>query len=175
MPKTREQKKEIVRDLNEKIKKSKSIVFINFNGLNVKENEELRKTLRKQGGEYLTTKKTLLNLALKDNKFDKIDCDKFEGQLATVFSYEDEVAPVKTIDQFIKDHKEKINFLGGILENKILSFNEILELAKIPSKLELKAKLVGTLNAPISGFVNVLAGNLKSLVYVLKAIEEKKS
>jgi len=68
-----------------------------------------------------------------------------------------------------------VSFLGGILEGKFLSKEEVLALAKLPSKQELYAKVVGSLNAPISGFVNVLAGNIRGLVNVLKAIEEKKA
>ena len=91
------------------------------------------------------------------------------------FGYEDEVVPAKIVDEFKKTHEEQINFIGGVLENNFLSAEKIQELAKLPSKQELYAKIVGSLNAPISGFVNVLAGNMRNLVYVLKAIEEKKS
>ena len=174
MPKTKVQKGEILRDLVEKISKSKSIVFTKFSGLEVKENEELRKELRKEGGEYYVAKKTLLNIALKENKIEDVDINGLDGQVSTVFGYEDEVTPAKIVDKFKKGREEKIVFLGGVLENKFIGAESVQSLASLPSKQELYAKLVGTMNAPISGFVNVLAGNLRGLVTVLKAIGEKK-
>ena len=174
MAKTKSQKKEILKNLEEKIKTAKSIVFASFNALGVKDNNQLRKDLKREGGEYYVAKKTLLNLAMKNGGYEEMKTSEMPGQLAAVFSYEDEIAPAKVIDQFRKKNEGKIEFLGGILENKFLSAAETAELANIPSKPELYARIVGSLNAPISGLVNVMAGNLRSLVYVLKAIEESK-
>jgi large subunit ribosomal protein L10 len=175
MPKNKIQKQEIFRNLSERIKKSKSIIFAGFNALTVKDNENLRAQLRKENSEYYVAKKTLMNLAFKENKLD-INVRDFDGKVAAVFSYEDEVASAKILGNFRKekDKDAKIFFLGGILEGKLLSQTEVEALSKLPSKQELYAKLVGSLNAPVSGFVNALAGNLRNLVYVLKAIEAKK-
>ena len=175
MPKSKIQKGEISRTLSEKIKKSKSMVFAGFNALGVKDNEALRAKLREENSEYYVAKKTLLNRALQDNKLD-INVRDFDGKVAAIFSYEDEVAPAKIIGSFRKDKdkENRIFFLGGILEGRLLSKQEVEALSTLPSKTELYAKLVGSLNAPISGFVNALAGNLRNLVNVLKAIEEKK-
>ena len=174
MPKSKIQKQEIMRNLTERIKKSKSIVFAGFNALGVHDNEALRLTLRKEHGEYYVAKKTLLERALKEQGIENLDTKSLDGKLAVIFSYEDEVSPAKAVDAFRKDKEDKIYFLGGILEGKLLSKTEVEALAKLPSKQELLSRLVGTLNAPVSGFVNVLAGNLRGLVTVLKAIEEKK-
>ncbi len=174
MAKSKEQKKQIVESLIDKIERSKSIIFTKFSGLQVKENEELRKELKKENSEYYVAKKTLLDLAFKKFEVENLDVKSLEGQLAAVFGYEDEVMPAKVVDKFAKDKEGKIEFLGGVLKNKFISAEEVKSLAKLPSKVELYAKIVGSLNAPISGFVNVLAGNLRNLVYVLKAIEEKK-
>lgn len=176
MPKSKIQKQEILRTLGLKIKKSKSIVFASFNALEVKENEVLRAKLREENGEYFVAKKTLMDLAFKDQKIEGLKVRGFEGKVAAIFSYEDEVGPAKVVFNFKKekDKEGKIVFLGGILDNRYLTQAEVESLAKLPSKLELQAKLVGSLNAPISGFVNVMAGNLRGLVTVLKAIEEKK-
>ncbi len=174
MAKSKEQKKQIVESLINKIEKSKSVVFAKFSGLQVKENEELRKELKKENSEYYVAKKTLLDLAFRKFEVENLNVKSLEGQLATIFGYKDEVVPAKIVDKFAKNKEGKIEFLGGVLENKFISAEEVKNLAKLPSKLELYAKIVGSLNAPINGFVNVLAGNLRSLVYVLKAIEEKK-
>lgn len=174
MPKTKVQKQEIVRDLTHKAAKAKSVVFAQFGGLTVKENEALRKELKKENSEYCVAKKTLLDLSFKDLKLENLSVKGMEGRIAAIFGYEDEVAPAKILSKFKKDLKEKIEFAGGILENKFLSKEEVTALSQLPSKQELYAKIVGSINAPVSGFVNVLAGNLRGLVTVLKAVSEKK-
>ncbi len=175
MPKNKQQKKEIIDSLNDKIKKSKSVIFAGFDALEVKDNESLRNQLRQENNEYYVAKKTLITRALQDNKLD-INVRNFDGKVATIFSYEDEVSPAKIIGSFRKKEgiKDKVFFLGGILEGKLLSKEEVETLANIPGKSELYAKIVGSLNSPISGFVNALAGNIRNLVNVLKAIEDKK-
>lgn len=174
MPKSKIQKQEILRNLTERIKKSKSIIFTGFNALGVKDNEELRSKLRAENSEYYVAKKTLLERALKEQGITNLETKTLDGKIAAVFSYGDEVASAKVVNAFRKDKEDKIFFLGGILEGNLLSKTEVESLAKLPSKQELYAKLVGSMNAPVSGFVNVLAGNLRGLVTVLKAIEEKK-
>jgi len=174
MATTKEQKKEILKNLKDKIKKAKSVLFIKFNGLGVKENEALRKELKQEEGDYMVAKKTLIDIAFKEENHE-VGAKSFEGQVATVFGYNDEVAPAKILGKFIKGNEGKIEFISGILDNKIIDAKAAEALTKIPSKNELYAKMVGSLNAPISGFVNVLAGNLRGLVTVLKAIEEKKA
>jgi large subunit ribosomal protein L10 len=174
MAKTKEQKKEILENLVKKIKQAKSIIFASFHGLGVKENEDLRKRLKEEKGEYYVVKKTLLNLTFKDSQIKDLNTRDFNGQVATVFGYEDEVIPAKIIGKFSREQKGKMDFLGGILEGSFISGEEAKALAMLPTKNELYAKLVGSVNAPVSGLVNALTGNLRNLVNTLKAIEEKK-
>ena len=174
MPKTREQKKVILEGLKDRITRSKSVIFTKFDGLEVKDNEELRNELKAENSEYCVAKKTLFNIAFENKKIEGLNVKSFDGRVAAVFGYEDEVAPAKIVDKFMKSHEGKVEFLGGILENKFMDASSVKQLAGLPSKQELYAKIVGSINSPISGFVNVLAGNLRGLVTVLKAIEEKK-
>ncbi|MFA6306869.1 MAG: 50S ribosomal protein L10 [Patescibacteria group bacterium] len=176
MPKTKEQKRTILRELGDKIAKAKSIIFAKYSGLTVKENEDLRAKLRQENNEYYVAKKTLFSLALKDKAIAGLDIKKFEGQIAAIFGYSDEVSPAKIVGQFKKekDKEGKIEFIGGILENKYIGMSEVANLATLPSKQELYAKIVGSINAPVSGLVNALAGNIRNLVNVLKAVGEKK-
>jgi len=174
MAKTKGQKKAILKNLNEKMAKAKSIVFASFNALGVKENEELRRQLRAENGEYAVVKKTLLGLAFKENNIIDVKMEDKTGGLAAVFGYGDEIMPAKVVDKFRKGREDKISFLGAILDNKFVSGEDVYALAKLPGKQELLAKVVGTINAPVFGFVNALAGNIRNLVYALKAIEEKK-
>jgi len=170
---TKNQKIELVKELTEKIKNGKSSVFVDYKGLKVKDSTELKKTLRAEGVYYVVVRKTLLDIALKNAGIEGISVKSMEGQVAIAISNNDEVAGAKIIDIFAKTN-ENIKFLGGALENQILSAAEVKALAKIPSKEQLLGQLVGTLNAPVSGFVNVLAGNLRGLVQVLNAVKEQK-
>ena len=119
-------------------------------------------------------KKTLLNIALK-NAGVEVDARALEGQVGVAFSH-DEVAAAKVIADFQKAHKEvTLSIEGGALGTKALSALEVKALSKLPSQDEMRAKLVGTLQAPIASFVRVMGGNLSGLVQVLKAIEGKKA
>lgn len=173
MPKSKIQKQEILRTLDEQMKRSKSVIFAGFNALGVQDNEELRGKLRAVGGEYYVAKKTLLKKVLKDHGVSEPGDDILSGKVATIFSFDDEVIAAKTVKDFRKNKEDKIFFLGGVMEGRLLSQNEAEALANVPGKQELYAKLVGSINAPVSGFVNVLAGNLRGFVNVLKAISEK--
>ena len=170
---TKNQKVELVKTLTEKIKAAKSAIFLDYKGLKVKDLTELKKNLRKSGVEYVVVRKTLLDLAFKDAGIKDVDVKSMEGQIALSLSNEDEVAGAKIIDVFSKTN-ENVKMLGGVLGTEIMDAKQAKALAKVPSKEELLAKLVGTLNAPVSGLVNVLAGNLRGLVQVLKTVSEKK-
>ncbi|MDD5396463.1 MAG: 50S ribosomal protein L10 [Candidatus Moranbacteria bacterium] len=171
---TKNQKIELVKELSEKIKVAKSLVFVDFKGLKVKDLTELKKSLRAEGVGYFVVRKTLLDIALKNAGIEGVSIKGMEGQVAISLSNNDEVAAAKIIDTFAKTN-ENIKLLGGVLGTQVMSAAEVKALAKIPSKEQLLGQLVGTLNAPISGFVNVLAGNLRGLVQVLNAVKEQKA
>ena len=168
---TKLQKKELVKNLAEKIKNSKAAVFSDFKGLTVKDMTLLRKELREKNVKLEVLKKTLLSLALKDAGIE-LDATKMEGQIAVAVSPDDEIAAAKIIAKLAKAN-QNIKMVGGLLGKDILSQEEVIALSKLPDKEELLAKLVGTIQRPVSGFVNVLAGNIRGLVQVLKAVSEK--
>jgi large subunit ribosomal protein L10 len=170
---TKEQKKKIIKDMVSKIKEAKSVVFSDFKGVKVKDLTELKKELRKEEIDFKVSKKTLINLAFKEAGIE-VNTKAMEGQVAVSISSKDEVAPAKIISNFSKKN-ENLKILGGVLEKKVMNIEEVKSLAKLPGKEELLAKLVGTLQAPISGFVNVCAGNIRGLVQVIKSISESKS
>jgi large subunit ribosomal protein L10 len=175
MPKTKLQKQNELARLKEKIKKSKTIVLAGFNKLTMPESEQLRKTLKAEGGEILISKKSLIDRALKEDGLEGASVRGYEGQVAAVFAYGDEVAPVKALDKFSAETEDKILFFGGYLERAYIDAAGMKALAQVPAREELYARLVGSINAPASGFVNVLAGTMRGFVYALKAIEEKKT
>lgn len=168
---TRAQKEQVVKDLSAKIKDGKVLIFSDYAGTTVVKMKELRDELRKTDSSYKITKKKLIDLALKDAGIEASVLD-LEGQIGIAIGKGDEVSAAKVLATFAKANKN-FKILQGVLENKVISGKDVLALAMLPSKDQLLAKLVGTINAPISGFVNALAGNLKNLVGVLKAISEK--
>jgi len=174
MAKTKEQKKEILKNLTEKIENSRSIVFVKFDALGVKENDELRRKLKEESSEYYVAKKTLLDIVFKNKKNNDFQVKDFKGKVAVVFGYKDEVAPAKIINEFKKTSEDKIEFIGGLLEGKFMSSGEVSDLALLPGKQELYARLAGSLNAPISKFASVITGNTRKLIYVLSAVKESK-
>ncbi|MBI2099347.1 50S ribosomal protein L10 [Candidatus Uhrbacteria bacterium] len=173
MPKTRKQKEETVASLKDKLGKMRSMVFAGYEGLPVKDIEALRRELKKEGIDYTVVKKTLLARAVKEANLN-FDPKELSGNFATVISYGDEIAPAKALAKFAKNH-EALKISGGVLDGVLLSAAKTLALSKLPGKLELLSKLVGSLNAPVSGFVNVLAGNLRGLLTVMNAIKDKKT
>ena len=169
MPLTREQKKEIINNLEEKIKRQKAMIFAAIEGLKAEEIFELRKKLKEKDCLLIVVKKTLADRVFKENK---INCDAKEmaGQLALIFGFKDELSPAKISYKFFQTNK-KLKILGGFFENNFINTEEVVELAKIPSKKELLARLVGSIKAPVANFVNVLQGNIKGLLYVLSKIK----
>lgn len=173
MAKTRAQKEEMVQQLARCMQDATSVVFANFQGLKVAESDALRQKCREQHVSYIASKKTLLERALKDAGIDT-DARAFEGGVAVMCGNDDEVAPAQIVANFAKDH-EVVSIFGGILEGAFISRDKVNELSKLPSKQALLAKVVGSMNAPVSGFVNVLAGNLRGLVNVLNAVKDAKA
>jgi large subunit ribosomal protein L10 len=172
MPKTRLQKIDIVTDLKERISKSKSIVFADYKGMNMAQLSALRTQLEDLSAQFTVTKNNLIKIALKENGL-KADDAVFEGPVATLFSYGDEIAGIKALAKAIKDNgvgKTRAGFLNG----EYLTDAEINQLAQLPSKDELKAKVVGSLGSPLYGIVGVLQANLRNLVYALDAVRVQK-
>lgn len=174
MAKSRKQKELTLGDLTEQLGKAKSVVFADMKGLTVKDATELRDKARKENVGVLVAKKTLMRLAFKEAGYEGVDPAALQGSLVMVAGFDDEVAPAKLAADFAKDH-EALKIVAGVFERKLVDAASITALSKLPSKQELIAKLVGSINAPLSGLVNVLAGNLRGLVNVMNAIKDQKA
>jgi len=168
-----QQKKEIVQQLVEKLKTASAGVLVDYRGLTVEQDTELRRELRKAGVEYKVVKNTLTRFAAKKVGFDELD-PKLNGPTSLALSYDDPVAPAKVLVEFSKKN-EKLEIKAGFVDGKVIDISEIKALAELPSKEVLIAKVLGGFNAPISGFVNVLNANLRGLAVALNAIAEKKA
>ncbi|MBU0668457.1 50S ribosomal protein L10 [Patescibacteria group bacterium] len=170
---TKEKKADILIDLDEKFGRATAVYFTDYRGLTVKDIGELRKRLRSQGVDYRVAKKTLMRISLKNSNLPDAPSEVLQGPVGAAFGYDDVIAAVKILHTFSKE-KDALKILGGLVEGKFISQAEAMELAQLPSREEILAKLVGSMKAPISGFHGVLSGILRSFVYALKAIEEKK-
>lgn len=166
-------KKETVKEISEKLKSAKSMVFADYRGLTVEQDTELRSALRKAGVEYKVVKNTMTRFAANENGLEGLD-SYLKGPTALAISETDPVAPAKVLSEFAKKF-EKLELKVGVVEGKIISVTEIKALAELPSREVLIAKVLGGFNAPISGFVNVLNANLKGLVVALNAVAEQKA
>ena len=167
------QKKEIVRELAEKIRNAKAGVLVDYKGISVKDDTELRRELRKAGVEYSVVKNTLTRFALEEVGYTDIE-SVLNGTTALALSDSDLVAPAKVLCNYAKDH-ENFTIKAGFVEGKTLDAAGVDALSKLPSKEELVASALRGFNAPLTGFVNVLNGNLRGLAVALQAIADKKA
>jgi len=171
---TRQQKEDILDNLVDQLTEAKSAVFADFRGLNVTDTNTLRRQCRKEGVKCIVAKKTLMKLAFEKAGYEGVDPMQLEGSLALMLGMEDEAAPARLAAEFAKEH-EALKIVAGVLEKKLVDNSAIMALSRLPSRQELLAKTVGTIAAPLTGFINVLQGNIRNLVYVLNSVKESKS
>ena len=148
-----EAKKAQVVELVEALKGATTGVLVDYRGLSVEEDTKLRNDLRAAGVQYFVVKNTLLRLAAKEVGLDELD-EILHGPTALAIS-EDAVAPAKVLADFAKTN-EKMELKSGFMDGKVLSLDEVIQLAKTPSKETLIAKIMGSLNSPISGLARLL-------------------
>jgi large subunit ribosomal protein L10 len=167
-----EVKKQIVLEIKEKMEKAQGMVFYDYRGLTVEQVSELRNQFREAGVEYTVLKNSMLKRAA--DMLDLSDLDEhFVGPTAVAFGFEDPVAPAKVLVEYIKKLK-KTEIKVGVLDGKVISINEINNLAALPSRDQLLGMLAGTLNAPITGLARSLSGIISNLGYALNAVREQK-
>lgn len=172
---TRTEKEQLVSDAVEHLDQSKAVILVNYQGLTVKDIQDLKKKLREKGIGFQIIKNTLFKIALK-KKGVAFDEKLLDQPVAAVWGLDDEVIPAKLTVEFGKTAK-KMNIIGGIIDQSYTDESIIKQLAALPGRDELYARLIGSLNTPMYRLVNVLQGNLRSLVSILKqygALQESK-
>ncbi|MCL6635310.1 MAG: 50S ribosomal protein L10 [Peptococcaceae bacterium] len=172
MPVTRAEKEAIIQELKEKFAGSKAAVLADYRGLNVAEATRLRRRLREAGCEFKVAKNTLTALAAKQLGLEGLD-PYLEGQVAIAFG-KDPVAPAKVLSEFIREIR-KMEIKAGVLEGKVIDAKGVKELADLPPREVLLARVLGGMQAPLYGFVGVLQGTLRSFVYVLEAVRKQRA
>lgn len=167
-----EAKKVVVSDIKEKFQAAKGVVLIDYRGLTVEEVTGLRKSFRESGVEYVVLKNTLIKRAADDLGIEGLT-PFLEGPTAVAFGMQDPVAPAKIIQEFI-DKNKKTEIKVGLVDGKVIDAAGVKTLSQLPSKEVLLAKMLGSMNAPITGLVTVLGGTLRQLVTALDAVRKQK-
>lgn len=154
MPITKAKKKELVEKVSQALKKSKSVVFVNFHNLVVADDMAMRRALRKEGVGYMVVRKTLAKIALNEAGITG-EMPEFVGELAMVYG-EDLTTPAREFYAFQKKYKDSVKIVGGIFEGRYMTAAEMTEIAAIPSQKTLYAQFVNIINSPIQQFVVAL-------------------
>ncbi len=149
-----ELKKKVVQEIVEQFKNSKGIVFVDYRGISVAQDTQLRRNFRKEGVSYKVYKNRLVVKALEQLGITNYDASLLEGTTSVAFSA-DEVAPAKIFATAMKEYK-KMDFKFGIIDGKIVSKEEVVALSKLPTKPVLISMLLGMLQAPVAGLARAL-------------------
>jgi len=169
----RDEKEQLVQVLHDELGKSQAVFVTDYMGLTVERITKLRREIKGVGGSYQVVKNTLLRRATEGTPAKGIE-KFFVGPTAIAIAKTDAVGVAKALVNFAKDN-EKFEIQAGMLGNRAITASDIQELSKMPPREVLLARMLGSLNAPVSNFVGVLSAIVSQLVYVLKAIENKKS
>lgn len=166
------EKQAIVAEIKEKLESAKGAVLADYRGLNVADATKLRRTLREAGIEFRVLKNTMTRIAAHEAGIQGLDT-YLEGPTAIAFGFNDLVAPAKVLTKFAKENKNLV-IKAGIVEGKVVDEKGVKALADLPPREVLVAKMLGSMQAPISGLVNVLQGNIRNLVFALEAVRKQK-
>ena len=156
-----ESKKAVVEALTGKIQEATSVVFVDYKGITVAQDTELRKQFREAGVDYTVVKNTLTNFAAKNAGYDFSEV--LNGTTAMAYTTGDPIAPARIVCEFAKKNKNVVTIKGGIVEGSVLTAEQLNGFGELPSKNALVAQVLGTFLAPIS-----------SLAFVLDQIREQK-
>lgn len=168
-----EAKKVVVEEITEKIKAAKSVVLVDYNKLTVAEVSALRNKCREANCEYKVYKNTLVRKALNDLGYHDFDAD-LNGPTAITFGA-DETSAARVMLAASKDYEEKIVIKSAFVDSAYVDKAGVKALATMPSKEELIAKMLGSMQAPLSNFAGVLNNLVAGIVRVLGAIAEQKN
>lgn len=166
-------KTEKIDAIKSKIEKAQVAVITEYQGLTVEDITKLRREIQKNGGDYMVTKNTLAKIAVKGTEYEAL-AEKMTGPIALAFGFEDPVSPAKAVVKFIKESK-KGAIVGAVLEGKLMTEAETRALADLPSKEELYAKMLGSINSPASGIVGSINAVMAQLTRAMAAVRDQKA
>ncbi len=166
-------KEGLVDEIKGRFNGSEAVILADYRGLTVKEMQELRRKVREVGGEIKIYKNSLTEIAIRELALPSLD-EYLEGPTAFVFIDADPVAPAKALTAFAKEH-QALELKGGLVSNRVVSQDQVKAIASLPSREELIAKMLGTMQNPLTGTVRVLAGPARAFATVLDAIAKQKA
>jgi large subunit ribosomal protein L10 len=170
----RSEKEEIIAEVSGLVARARGMFFTDFSGLTVEQATELRREFRKLGVDYKVVKNTLIRKALENaTGYDKV-YDKLAGPTGVAFAYGDPVVPAKVIQKFTEKHN-KLSLKVCVLEKQVYDGSRLKELAALPSRNEVMASIIGSIQAPIAGVPSVIQAVLRDLVSVVGELEKKKA
>ncbi|MBJ6751989.1 MULTISPECIES: 50S ribosomal protein L10 [Geomonas] len=170
----KENKQELVAEMHDKLLKAQAVFLADFRGMNVGQATELRNELRKANAEYKVVKNTLLEIASKGTDKEGLS-QYYAGPTAIALCYDDPVAAAKVLSRFNKENTNPFTLKAGVLTGKTINVAEIQALADLPSREVLIAKMLGSMQAPASNFVRVLAAVPGGFVRALEQIRIQKA
>ncbi|WP_110955673.1 50S ribosomal protein L10 [Anaerosinus massiliensis] len=167
-------KQAVVAELKEKLSTAQGAVLTSYRGLTVAQDTKLRSKLREAGVSYSVVKNTMTRIAANEAGIEGLD-QYLEGTTALAVSASDPVAPAKVISEFIKENKlESLEIKAGLVEGKVIDTEAVKALAALPAREVLIAQVLAGMQSPIAGFVNVLQGSIRNVVYALDAVRQQK-
>ena len=169
----KQSKQQVITEIHEKLAKAKAIFLADFRGMTVDKATTLRNDLRAAAVEYQVVKNTLLEIAAKDTDA-AVLAPHFKGPTAVAITYSDPVAAAKVLAKYAKEQQLAFKLKGGLLSGKMITIADIQALSELPSREVLIAKMLGSMNAPATNFVGLLAAIPSSFVRVLDAIRQQK-
>ncbi|MFO7635819.1 MAG: 50S ribosomal protein L10 [Clostridia bacterium] len=166
-----DKKKKQVEVINKKLIEAGSFVLADYRGLTVEQDTKLRAEMRKAGVDYSVIKNSILRFAIQGTAYESLE-SYLEGPTAVAFS-DDQVKPAKILLKFAKDFKV-LEIKAGAVDGNVINLSGVELLANLPSKEELIAKMLGSMNRPVTGLVYVLSANIRGLAVALQAIVDQK-
>lgn len=166
-----------INSIKERLTDAKSIVLVDYKGINIEEVDELRNRMRDAGVDYFVSKNTFIKIALNDLGISSLD-DYLKGPTAVAASLKDEVGPARELAKFKKEvlkDKPFPSFKYGYVAGTSLNSEQLQSLAQLPEREVLIAQVLQLFNAPVTGFVGVLQGIIRKFVYVVDAIAKEKA
>lgn len=169
----KQDKIELVKNLTEDLKEAKAVVLVDYMGLSVKSQQDLKKQLREVGATLTVVKNTLFRIAASETKQPKEIADTvLDGPSALVITKDDPIAPLQVLAKFAKT-AELPQFKVGVVEGTFHDKAGLMKLSTLPSREVLLGQAVGTIGAPLYGIVSTLQGNIQKLLYILKEASNK--